>query len=296
MAKKPSWVTPFHLNGNDVADKLADVAANTYEVPSSIAIPIIKNRKLVLAIQRRLVVILMSLPARPAVHKPVTAINDVDTPKPPSVNPDLGHDIVERDSYLFCNGCYRSAAKRSSAAKSIFTRVCIPPPDSHLSKPVNVSLIHTGIHHSHIMAVYKGLYHCTKCGSLLGKRIVKLGSSCMPPSVAGKRNLDCIHSNKFPQGVSIWPSDNLALPKCTPSFASQSSIIQPHTANRSWAEQVQQHNASVRVESSLAKVAASSMQVASVGAAASSSSTSLATNSLTPTIKSNIVDDSSGSD
>ena len=161
-----------------------------------------------LAVQRRLVVILMSLPSRPVVHKPVTAIDEVDIPKPPSVNPDLGHDIVERDTYLFCNGCYRSAAIRSSAAKRIFTRVCIPPPESHLAKPVSVSLIHTGIHHSHIMAVYKGFYHCTKCGSILGRKIVKLGNSCMPPSVAGKRNLDCISDNKRPQGVSIWPSEH----------------------------------------------------------------------------------------
>ena len=61
MAKKPPWVTQFHLNGNDVADKLADVSVNTYEVPSSIAYPILKHRKLVLAIQKRLVVILMSI-------------------------------------------------------------------------------------------------------------------------------------------------------------------------------------------------------------------------------------------
>ena len=127
MAKKQTWVTPFHLHGNDVADKLADVSANTYEVPSSIAIPILKHRKLVLTIQKRLVVILMSLPSRPAVHKPVTAIYDADLPKPPSVNPDLGHDIVERDNTLFCNGCYRSATKGSPASQRIFSRVCIPP-------------------------------------------------------------------------------------------------------------------------------------------------------------------------
>ena len=182
--------------------------------------------------------------------------------------------------------------------KRIFTRVCIPPPESHLAKPVSVSLIHTGIHHSHIMAVYKGLYHCTKCGSILGRKIVKLGNSCMTPSVAGKRNLEYISNNKRPQGVSVWPSEHLALPKCTPRFVSQSSYYQP-SASRSLVGQAQQHNASVAADSSLACVAAASNQVASLGVtAASSSSSSNAISPLPPIANIHIdtLEDSSGSD
>ena len=146
---------------------------------------------------------------------------------------------------ICCNGCYRSATKGTPAASRIFARVCIPPPEAHLRQPVRVSLIHTGIHHSHIMAVYKGLYHCTKCGSILGTRIVKLGNSCIvPPSVAGKRNLDCISKDKFPQGVSEWPSDHPALPRYNPRPAGQLIAYHLQPASTPILERAQQFSAS----------------------------------------------------
>ena len=148
------------------------------------------------------------------------------------------------------------------------------------------------------MAVYTRLYHCTKCGSILGKHIVKLGNSCMPPSVAGQRNLECISNRKYPQGVSHWPSEYPAIPKCTPRLPSQLSSFQLQPARTPLLDKAQQYEASVAAEASMSKVASASKKVASLVCAASSSSSSGATNPLpiTFTKDNSMLDDSSGSD
>ena len=146
------------------------------------------------------------------------------------------------------------------------------------------------------MAVYKGLYHCTECGSILGSRIVKLGNSCIvPPSVAGKRNLDCISKDKFPQGVSEWPSDHPALPRYNPRPAGQLIAYHLQPASTPILERAQQFSASAAAEAALNRVATKSRQVASLDMPASSSSSSGTTNPLPPS-KLDIIEDDSSSD
>ena len=68
-ASKASWVTDFELEGNDLADKLADVAATKFQHKTCDTAHYIKYRKLVGDIQRRLLAILLTLPNRPSLLK-----------------------------------------------------------------------------------------------------------------------------------------------------------------------------------------------------------------------------------
>ena len=133
----------------------------------------------------------------------------------------------------------------------------------------------------------------------MGTRIVKLGNSCIvPPSVAGKRNLDCISKDKHPQGVSEWPSDHPALPRYNPRPAGQFISFHLQPASAPLLDRAQQFRANVAAEANLSIAAAESRQVASLGVAAASSSSSSGTTNPLPTMSNTIdtIDDSSGSD
>jgi hypothetical protein len=99
-AKAPAWVTDFEIEGNDQADRLADAAAVKFEQPLSAATPVLEFRKLLVAIQMRLLTILMTLPKRPEVHKAKL----LKEPMLPIINRAniKGHDTFLIGDFLHC--------------------------------------------------------------------------------------------------------------------------------------------------------------------------------------------------
>ena len=55
--KRPEYVTDFDIEGNEVADQLAETAATKFRLPDLVALPYLTKLKLVMSIQRRLIAI-----------------------------------------------------------------------------------------------------------------------------------------------------------------------------------------------------------------------------------------------
>ena len=100
----------------------------------------------------------------------------------------------------------------SSRAKLIFGQPCVPLPQHHINRLESIAISHTGIHVSHIMAVYKGIYYCTVCGAVLGTKLVKLKRACEPPTDAGLSNKRRINDGLRPYSVTLWPIEVMIAP------------------------------------------------------------------------------------
>jgi hypothetical protein len=82
--KKPSWLTQWHVDGNNIADVLADQAAEEHSLPYGIAAKVIKRCHLLASIQSKIIAVVKLLPKRK--HAPRTSepapLNQISSKKP----------------------------------------------------------------------------------------------------------------------------------------------------------------------------------------------------------------------
>ena len=62
------------------------------------------------------------------------------------------------------------------------------------------------LHHSHALAVLRGLYFCLECGCIAGHRAAHLVDPCQPATVQGRRNLSRLAEGRLPHSAPCWPA------------------------------------------------------------------------------------------
>ncbi len=61
-------------------------------------------------------------------------------------------------------------------------------------------------HHTHKIAVLRGLVYCSKRGSYTtGKHLIKLSKKCEGPTPHGLRALEAVAEDRLPLNVRAWP-------------------------------------------------------------------------------------------
>ena len=204
---RPLGVSEVDVIGNDWADKYAKVAAETVQVSAQVAKDCIYYYKLVKRIQKRMVCIIMNLPER-SKHKVVR------TPKELAVNLDScitasRHAITQSGDRISCRRCLNNSARKDKSVVPWLATECIEIPSSSRPTPIDNNLLHVGnqnIHHSHALAVHRGLVYCSKCGCRRGEAYVKkLARACEPPSDYGAATLKAVSLDKLPPRLKAWP-------------------------------------------------------------------------------------------
>ena len=208
------------LYGNLFADKLADRAAEVYQVYAHDAFAVQWYYSLVRRIQARAVVIMTQCMERRVVGKQAGSV-----PKLPALAASSNiirsqHRCVYMGKLLHCDLCFQFSPVGSAQKNAWLTAPCVPdrammrtmyfgaikPTRLHAGASVKVG--RTQIHSTHELAVYKGLYFCMQCGYHASKKAQHLANPCMRASAKGhtERRLGLLRG-KLPSGLSHWPND-----------------------------------------------------------------------------------------
>ena len=121
---------------------------------------------------------------------------------------------------LTCSNCLRSSPTTAAGVREWLATPCIPNAQLALATrfganrptdvPGNVSVKvgHAVLHHSHKLAVYRGLYFCTLCGYSASIKAQQLTKPCgrMSSQQAVERVLS-LRQGKLPSGRKQWPND-----------------------------------------------------------------------------------------
>lgn len=211
LEKAPQWLKPWHVLGNNKADKLADLAANLHNIPRYQAKPVLEILNMQSLIQKRLVAVIKSMPPRrlraeamqiPKKVSRHTAISRLLTKS--------SHPASIHKNRVVCHQCKQSMPIRAPQVPDFLATTCHPP-DQQWS--VAIGNRHT--HPSHRLRPYGGVYICTRCGSVAREVIKNLGKPCInlekheEPTPGGKINLRAYAANRPPQGCKGWPYSSL---------------------------------------------------------------------------------------
>ena len=138
----------------------------------------------------------------------------VRTPKELAVNLDAciaasRHAITQPGDRISCSRCLNTFAMKDKSVVPWLATDCIEIPSSSRPTPIDNNLLHVGnqnIHHSHTLAVHRGVVYCSKCGCRRGGAYVKkLAKNCEPPSDYGAATLKAVSLDKLPPGLKAWP-------------------------------------------------------------------------------------------
>jgi len=200
----PEHVTLNDVAGNSWADELAGTSAQSFELPLNITSPHIYHKNLVKRIQRRLMVILCSLPNRPK-HIPKASI-----PKEPF------EELCTRSRHIIYNtgdgrriGCARCKQIRNIKGTGVrfwLESACVArEPKEDIPIPLHNEYIQIGnlnIHFSHKPYVYKGVHYCINCGCYATNKLKKFASKCAVRTLAGQRFLNNLNSGVLPASAN----------------------------------------------------------------------------------------------
>ena len=107
-----------------MADKLADTAARQHQVEVRFAAPYLQMVKKVIAIQRRLIAIVMTLPKstykQDIVIKPIKPLTKVELAIL------HGHDAVVTENSIFCRSCLVRIPLNHKSVKKMLTLIVYP--------------------------------------------------------------------------------------------------------------------------------------------------------------------------
>ena len=202
--KIPEWVTPWHIQGNAQADRLAESAAKFATIPPDIASPILMRLRQIRLVQRRLSHIICNLPSR------------TKTTKEKSIkNPALSIEgLAEQSQHLVCFGstrvvctkCHQSHSLSSETrAKKWLQTTCQAPTDDSYPPNTKITIGNRTTHPSHRLAVKHGLVYCRYCGCYsAGTHISKLADPCRPRTMHGEKALAAL-ARGFPPPNVQWP-------------------------------------------------------------------------------------------
>ena len=210
---RPSFVTTFHVEGNDRADKLAAEAASSNQV-GDVADRHIKLHKLVKAIQLRLATISLYLP-KPVIDKASTNTEPIERDPKPTLTELMvlsAHNLFDdHKNYIVCSTCNSKCHNNDCQANRDFIlSLCLSPfkfNANHFT-PVNApaSLGHLKTHCTHTLHCYKGVFFCSVCGSFAQQKLKKLAALCTKVlSAHGKRVLEAPAKHRPPPPLTSWP-------------------------------------------------------------------------------------------
>ena len=206
---KPPGVSELDIASNALADEYAKEAAKLYQVPLEVSAPCIYNYKLVKRIQKRVACIITCLPER-SKFKTVRTPKELGTSLSASIA-ESRHSVTRLGDRLTCDRCSNSFSCNDKSVVHWLRTECVQlPVDTIRPTLIDNNSLHIGnqnIHHSHVLAVHRGLVYCTKCGSRSGKALVKhLAQECMPPSAHGAATLRAISEDRLPPKLHAWPA------------------------------------------------------------------------------------------
>ena len=207
--------------GNALADKLADRAADEFQVHGQDALTVRWHYSLVRRIQARAVVLLTTCMQRRSF-----AINIPRIPRerPLSVTGAAlrsQHSFTLLTGVLHCHRCHRhSPANRAGILRWLDTPCAVDVAavraiTAGTTKPTAVpssQAVHVGrvqLHPSHTLFVYRGLFFCKSCGYHASTKAQKLVAQCEGPGPLGKgikRALSLL-GGQLPSNMMTWPND-----------------------------------------------------------------------------------------
>ena len=209
------------LFGNVCADALANRGSEVAEVSGQDSVTVLWHYSLVRRIQARAVVIMSSVLERRSI-----APTRQKRPREPKPTRDAlvlqsSHRFTYNGRTLQCCRCHQVSPANPQSVKQWLRTPCVP---NHAlirtlhvgtTKPTDVPreqrivVCRQTIHASHILAVYRGLYFCTRCGYHGSKKIQKLTSECkgMDSKKAIARVI-ALRQGSLPSGLACWPTDS----------------------------------------------------------------------------------------
>jgi len=183
-AKLPEWCLPWHVDGNDQADKAAEAAAASVDLDLNIVNPVLKYDKVPARIQARYAAILMHIEHR--------AIQRKDLPLPkepkaqmPAVSTLLAvseHTLLHVGSSFVCTSCCGRISATSPCLHQFLLCPCtrVVAKRSRRPFPLFSQVAFNGrlTHKSHSLAAYGQYVFCAKCGFYGVSRIKGLAKPC----------------------------------------------------------------------------------------------------------------------
>ena len=204
---RPEGVTETDVIGNALADKFAGESASKVQVSTDVAADCKYYYHITKQIQHRIAAVILALPAR-SKYKTIRTPLEMTQ----SLNDKIAqsqHSPVLTGNRYTCNNCHNSFLRTDPSFQHWLTTACVPLPSSSKHVPVNNDMIHVGnqtIHHTHHLAIHRGLVYCKKCGNRKGEGIVKkLAKACHPPTVYGRATLQAISDDRLPPKLDCWP-------------------------------------------------------------------------------------------
>jgi hypothetical protein len=189
----PNGVTMEEVEGNSVADILAEVAAHANELPLHITRPYFRNIRLVKRIQLRLAAILTILPNRPSQISSAIKRSYLSIAEEIEI---ADHTVFPPSTYFpfyHCACCKSYIAQHSSSLRSWIRSSCLPVQDDSarpVPLPIGTKINNKPVHISHRIFSLQGTTYCSKCGAYGSpQRVQKLLKECGPITTAGSNFL-----------------------------------------------------------------------------------------------------------
>jgi hypothetical protein len=189
----PNGVTIEEVEGNSVADILAEVAAHANELPLHITRPYLRNIRLVKRIQLRLAAILTILPNRPKQISSAIKRSYLSITEEIEIS---DHTVFPPSTYFpfyHCACCKSYIAQHSSSLRSWIRSSCLPVQDDSVKPvplPIGTKINNKPGHISHRIFSLQGTTYCIKCGAYGSpQRVQNLLKECGPITTAGSNFL-----------------------------------------------------------------------------------------------------------
>lgn len=168
---RPDGVSLRDLKGNDAADHYAGEAASKVQVSLQVATDCKHYYKLTKQIQLRIATIIINLPNR-VKYKTVRTPKEVAKTLEDRISQSR-HTVVLEGSRYSCKVCLNSFLRNDPSFQHWLTSACVALPGCSKPSPIVNNMIHVGnqsIHHSHKLAIHRGLVYCKRCCVLHRKR------------------------------------------------------------------------------------------------------------------------------
>lgn len=197
----PSFVCKWHVLANEFVDKLARRAADQHELPPRCYKDYFKAIKFLEPIQYRAIVYIQHLTPRPKAKKVVPLKIPIEALLHATEH--VLYDDGEDPDMMCCQVCCGRVRLTSPIAKQFLKAKCTPIDKHEFGLVIPIGSKST--HPSHALKLYGGVFLCIACGCVARSKITKLGSPCMPPTVAGRANLNAYRTGKPPTNCKGWP-------------------------------------------------------------------------------------------
>ena len=199
----PSFVSLNDVKGNQWADDLAGQSATSHELPLNITTPYIYHKNLIKRIQKRLTVILCSLPNRPK-HIPKVKVPSDSFDTCCNLSRHVIYDVDHK--HIGCARC-KQVRNKSNVGIRLWLGSDCQPREASWDRPIPlvnefVQIGKLSIHHTHKVYSFKNIYYCIKCGSYASNKLRKLAAECKPRTSAGQLFLDKLNKGILPPHTS----------------------------------------------------------------------------------------------